>query len=134
MNTLIMTNPILTYPVVMQPVAADPTAKLADITYEGDSGQRYSFAVYPINTTFNSVGGVYLITKRTESTDGTATHAVIYIGQTNDLCDRFTDYHRLPGFARNYANCICVLQEENEETRLDVETDLIRGHRTPCNG
>ena len=39
-------------------------AKIADVTFTGQSGREYKFEVYPCETTFKDVGGVYVFSKR----------------------------------------------------------------------
>lgn len=107
-------------------------AKIADANFTGKSGQTYSFQVYAWGTGFKSLGAVYAITKRVV-TNGKGHHTFIYFGHTGDLSERFDDHHKDNCFTRNDVNCICILLESNEATRLAIETDLIRAHNTPCN-
>jgi hypothetical protein len=70
-------------------------AKLASIEFAGQSGTKYSFNVYPIDTNFNSIGGVYCFSKRTLNNEGTGSHSIFYIGITNDFSVRFNDHHKM---------------------------------------
>ena len=99
----------------------------------GKSGMEYTFEVYSLDTRFGSVGAVYAITKRTTQIDGSGTHELVYIGQTGDLSERFDDHHKADCFRQHKANCACVHLDNNESSRLDKETDLLRAHRTDCN-
>ena len=38
-------------------------AKIADVTFTGQSGREYQFGVYPRDTAFKDVGGVYVFSK-----------------------------------------------------------------------
>lgn len=109
-------------------------AKLGTVTFTGQSGTDYSFNVYPIATNFKAIGAVYFITRRTVKTDGTGSHTRIYVGQTDDLSVRFDNHHKQDCFDENNANCICIYTEEDEDTRLDIEKDLIDNYNPPCNG
>ena len=109
-------------------------AKLGTITFKGKSGNEYSFNAYPIDTEFKAIGTVYFITKRTEKADGTGTHTRIYVGQTEDLSERFDNHHKQDCFDRNNANCICIYSESDEDQRLEIEADLIDNYNPPCNG
>lgn len=108
-------------------------AKLGTITYEGISGTQYEFDVYIIDTSFNDVGAVYIITKRYQSESG-YTHTHIYAGQTSDLSERFDDHHKKDCFDAHGANCVCVHRDDNEQSRVYKEDDLIKAYNPPCNG
>lgn len=105
-------------------------AKISTLSLKGASGRQYEFDVYPLDTEFNSVGAVYAITKR----DASRNHTVIYIGQTDDLSERFDNHHKASCFYRHSANCVCIRAENNEETRLAIEKDLIANYNPTCNG
>jgi len=105
-----------------------------NVTFTGGSGTNYSFIGYSIDTVFNDVGGVYMVTQRNQSPNGGYSHPVIYIGETGDLSERFHSHHKASCFSSNNANCICVLREDNEQNRLDIESDLLDNHSPPCNG
>jgi hypothetical protein len=107
-------------------------SKIADATFSGKSGS-YEFEVYPLNTTFNTVGAVYVFTKRTVDASGRGTHALIYIGQADSLADRIPKHDKWPCVMQNGANCICVHRDDNEQSRLGKETDLRAAFSTPCN-
>lgn len=109
-------------------------AKIANATFSGHSGKEYSFQVYPTETTFKALGGVYVITKRKVGSDGKGHHTILYVGQTEDLSTRFDNHHKAECFRKYSANCTCVLLESGEQSRLDIETDLCRANRdAPCN-
>lgn len=108
-------------------------AKIADATFEGLSGAKYGFAIYPLNQDFRAVGAVYIVTKRIINNQGVGNHYFIYIGQTGDLSVRFNNHHKAACFSKNGANCICVHVCSGESERFDIETDLCRNHLAPCN-
>jgi hypothetical protein len=108
-------------------------AKIADLRIKGKSGREYSFEVYPAGTGFNQVGAVYVVTKRTRKSDGSATHEFLYVGETGDLSTRFEAHHKQECFDERGANCICVHLDSNEQSRLTKESDLLEGHHWPCN-
>ncbi len=108
-------------------------SKYGDITFRGQTGRGYEFEAYPWNTTFNEVGAVYVITKRSAKPEGGGTHTRIYIGQTSDLSERFDNHHKISCFERHDANCICVHVDNKKGSRLTEEADLIAASSTPCN-
>lgn len=108
-------------------------AKLSDATFTGASGEKYAFAVYPMDPSFRVVGAVYAITRRYENNKGGFSHEIIYVGETGDLSTRFDDHHKWDCFVRHNANCICTHVDNGEDSRLAKEDDLIRQHSPDCN-
>jgi predicted GIY-YIG superfamily endonuclease len=108
-------------------------AKIADYTVAGKSGQKYTFEVYAFDSSWGEVAVVYLVTKRTKKPDGGGSHAHIYVGQTDNLKERFGSHHKADCFTSHGANCLCVLQESSEERRLAIESDILDGGNWPCN-
>jgi len=106
---------------------------IEDLTLTGKSGTNYTFQMFPLDTQFKALGAVYVITKRTQGSNG-GTHSLIYIGQTGDLSTRFDDHHKEDCFKRHGANCIGVLLNESEDRRLEIEMDLLAAYHWPCNG
>ena len=107
-------------------------AKIADATFRGES-DSYSFSVYPADTAFKAGEAVYIFTKRQVSSDGKRTHAVLYIGETDSLKERIPDHEKWPCVNRHGANCICVHVDNDDTSRLAMETDLRNANNTPCN-
>lgn len=107
-------------------------AKIADATFEGKTG-KYKFEVYPADTSFRAVGAVYIFTKRTKNAEGKGTHEFLYIGETGSLEERIPNHEKWPCVRKHGVNCICVHRDDNENSRLDKETDLRAEHSTPCN-
>lgn len=106
--------------------------KIADATFKGKLG-TYAFEVYTTDTVFNSVGAVYIFSKRTVGSDEMGKHTFLYIGQTHSLKDRIPN-HEQRHCVRNYGfNCICVHRDNDPNSRLHKEIDLLSVNKTPCN-
>ncbi len=107
------------------------------VTYAGASGAEYEFTACSWDQRFKAAGAVYFITKRTpqpdREPDGVG-HTRIYVGQTEDLSERLDDHHKASCFKQHAANCICVHPDDNENSRLTKENDLIESYHPPCNG
>ena len=104
--------------------------KIADVTFTGQSGGKYKFEVYPRETTFNDVGGVYVFSKRGSQ----GTHTPLYVGQTHSFEYRRLAHHEKWECADPLGgNVICVHQENNEVQRKAKERDLIDAYQLPCN-
>ena len=106
--------------------------KIADATFKGKFG-TYAFEIYTTDTIFNFVGAVYIFSKRTVGSDGMGKHTFLYIGQTHSLKDRIPNHEKWH-CARNYGvNCICVHRDNDANSRLHKELDLLSINKTPCN-
>ena len=55
----------------------DMMAKFGRVTFTGESGQDYAFAVYSRDIRFKPIAAVYVITKREANTDGHASYTRI---------------------------------------------------------
>jgi len=108
-------------------------AKISDATFTGKSGTKYSFQAFPMDQAFKAVGGVYAVTRRYKNSNGGYSHEIIYVGQTGDLSTRFDDHHKADCFTKHKATCICVHVDDDEDSRLSKEDDLIKKHNPPCN-
>jgi hypothetical protein len=108
-------------------------AKISDATFHGNSGKAYGFQVWPMNQAFNGVGAVYAVTRRYQSSEGGFKHEIIYVGETEDLSERFGNHHKANCFARKDANCICTHLDGDSDSRLAKEDDLIQKHVPHCN-
>jgi hypothetical protein len=111
-------------------------AKLGELILKGASGTSYTFDVYPSDVTWkDGIACVYYVSKRTPKADGTGgTHAVIYVGETEDLKNRHVDHHKQECFDQHGCNAISILQEGDAKRRLQIEADLVKGLNPPCNG
>ena len=107
--------------------------KIGTITLRGLSGNKYDFNVYKWGTGFKGFGAVYYISKRVVKSDGTVSHKKIYIGQTGNMSDRFDDHHKAQCFVDNGVNSISIHQDDDKDSRLEKEADLISTHEPPCN-
>lgn len=100
------------------------------IILQGRSGAKYEFQVYPWGTNFKALGAVYAVLKATSGT----TYAVLYVGETGNLSERFDDHHKAVCFDRHGRTHIAVCVEPSHDVRLRVEQDLVANYNPPCNG
>ncbi|MDT7832035.1 hypothetical protein RQM59_06565 [Flavobacteriaceae bacterium S356] len=101
---------------------------MATITLEGCSGKSYEFIIHAKGTNFNSVGGVYYITKIKNNK-----HTRIYLGITNDLSTRFDNHHKEDCFEENGATHIAIHKSSSESEREKIEKDILCKYNFPCN-
>jgi hypothetical protein len=108
-------------------------AKLSTVSLDGASGRKYIFDTHDMNEAHESVGGIYVVTKRYKDSDEVQNHKVIYIGQTSDLSTEFDNHPKADCFSEHEANCICTLTEKDERTRESAVRDLTKYYDRVCN-
>ncbi|WP_447972036.1 hypothetical protein [Nitrospira sp. Kam-Ns4a] len=103
-----------------------------EVTFTGRSGKQYRFETYPLGTTFQPIGGVYFLTKRTGKPGG-GWHADIYVGEAADLSQSLETHRKANCFEMRGANCISIHPEESATARQAIVADLIAAYGPPCN-
>lgn len=110
-------------------------AKHGTIKFTGNSKTEYNFTVYSYDTLFNALGAVYIVTNRQKKVKGGGhMYSIIYIGETGDLAERLNDPNKASCLSKYKKNAICIYGEDNEQKRLDIESDLLGNYSPPCNG
>lgn len=107
--------------------------KISTAFFEGDSGERYRFEVYQMDTIFKQgISGVYVIARRSKLNESFDLEP-LFIGEMNDLYF-LQGYHRAQNcYLKQGANCKCILIEEKKETRALVVEDLLHKYNPICN-
>lgn len=101
------------------------------IQWDGRSGRTYKYWIYKIGTTFEKAPGNYIFAKETKPN----TFRPIYIGETEDLSERFDDHHKMPCIKQEGATHIHVHKNTGGETaRQAEEADLVGRWNPICNG
>ena len=102
--------------------------KVGDLTFSDNTGNKYTFGVYPKETNFNDVAGVYAFTRL----NNMGKHDVLYIGETHSFKDRPLGWgHEKWGAAtRMGLTHICVMQTAN---RVAIQNRLIAFYDPPLN-
>ena len=110
-------------------------AKHGTLKFTGNSKAEYNFTVYSYDTPFNALGAVYIIANRKKKARGSGyTHSIIYIGETGDLSERLNNLNKTLCLSKYKKNAICIYGEDNEQKRLEIESDLLANYSPPCNG
>lgn len=101
------------------------------INWTGISGHEYRYFIYPIGTSFEAVPGSYVFAREV-SPDR---YRPIYIGETENLSERFDSHHKMPCIAREGATHIHVHQNHGgQAARRAEERDLVAHWNPRCNG
>jgi len=102
------------------------------ILVTGASGKQYKFWVYPWGHKLKAEGGVYMVLKNS-GTLLVPKYSVIYVGQTENLDERFDDHHKQFCFNRNGRTHIGARLGSVKATRLTIEADLVARYSPSCN-
>ena len=103
-----------------------------DILWEGLSGTKYGYWISPIDSSWKQAPGNYIFAK--ETSPGSNRWLPVYIGQSEDLADRFSHHEKADCAIRNGATHI-----HNHTSSPDVavrcaeEADLIKKWQPVCN-
>lgn len=111
-------------------------AKLGNVTFQGESGNSYTFSVYPFKTKFKAgVAAVYFVTRRYELEPSSKAmgHEYLYINGADDLRSHLEDHPKAFGFKKYNANAICILLEKDAEKRREMIGDLWPQYRPLIN-
>lgn len=120
-------------------------AALESTALTGKSGTTYSFLVVPFGSPLSAGGAVYAllrdqeqryVTGRTlfasprQSSDVRRQWIVLFVGQTENLSQRFKRYEMDDDLARINASHIAVIVAPSAEHRITIERDLIQRYAT----
>ncbi len=105
----------------------------------GMSGREYLFSLYTFDSfndlknAFKPLSAVYVFTKRSYETNDFC-HDLIYLGETSNLANRYDQHHKESSIVSHGANCIGLyVFSGSDETRLQIEKDLLDAYDFPCN-
>jgi len=102
----------------------------ATMKWEGRSGKKYQYWVYKVGTKFKTSPGNFIFARETKP----LTFAPVYIGQTNDISERFDGHPKMPCIQENGATHIHIHSNtRGEAARLAEEADLISMWNPACN-
>ncbi len=105
---------------------------LSEIAVKVQSGQKYKFAVHPLDARCRQVAGVYMVTHRAESEEGQAVHLYLSIGETDDLSQWREQSPEIVFHESHNANCIGFLFEPDYQNRLRIVNDIRESFELPC--
>ncbi len=106
---------------------------MAILILTGASLTKYDFDVDPGGKNLPAVAGVYYVSARTEKEEGGYLHNYIYIGESENVAERFNGHHKEDCFTQHNANCVNVHPDDDNQSRLDKEADLVAAYNPPCN-
>lgn len=100
------------------------------VTWIGQSGQKYEYHVYPLDTEFRPLPGNYIYAGQSEAGEWVP----IYIGQTRDMHQRLEGHEKLqPAIANGATRIHMHFCERGQAARCTEERDLIMHWQPVCN-
>ena len=100
------------------------------IKWVGHSGKEYTYWIHGIDTGFSTSPANYVFAKTTKPHKLLA----IYIGETEDISERFNNHHKVTCIRDNGATHICVHKgSDDKKVRCEEESDLIANYHPVCN-
>jgi len=102
----------------------------------GKSGNSYEYHIHNLPPNFKSLPGNYIFAKLNANNKWVP----VYIGETEDLSERFDDHHKMPCIKRKGATHIHAhLNQGGEVARRREESDLLDNYQNAkepngCNG
>jgi hypothetical protein len=106
------------------------SAPSTSYNWPGQSGKEYHYEIYPFETTFRPLPGLYIYAK--ELADGD--WSPIYIAQTRDLHQRLEGHIKLQDAIANGATHLHAHYDTvGQSARYTEERDLIQRWRPVCN-
>ena len=104
------------------------------IRISGKNGKIYTFNLFPKDTHFKDLPGVYVFLRK----DANGEWHVIYIGETDSFKDRIDqnieNHHQWKCIEKNRYTHIAVLTVNGiRQKRLGIETDLRGSNPSLCN-
>ena len=100
------------------------------IKWDGNLGEKYTYFIYPLHTSFKEEPGNYIFAQETKP----SFYKPLYIGQTSNLNHRLENHEKEDCAIRNGATHIHAhINNNGEETRKSEEKDLIMRWSPICN-
>lgn len=92
---------------------------------------RYDFQVFPLDTDFEDVSAIYVISRRKIDREKKGHHVLVCIGQTDSVASEIKR-HKNKCIKKHNANVISILPEADEKKRFKIEEDLRAAHAIAC--
>ena len=108
------------------------TTDLEIVEFIGISKTTYPFESHILGTEFPDIGAVYIFTRRIQL-DSDFFHEFLYIGETDELMNKFCDRDKFRCVQYQGCNSICIHREKDEYLRRKIASDLIAALNPICN-
>ncbi len=109
----------------------EKSLRISEAVFRGKK-TTYNFEVFPIDIEFPETSAVFIISQRKLDKEGKGHHKFSCIGQTESIVKELKKHKKGKCIKQNKANVICMLAEENENSRLKIENDLKSTYRISC--
>ena len=97
--------------------------------YGGRTRRQYQFEVRPLHDPQPAIPGCYIFATK-QANDR---YALVYIGQTGNLSERFVNHHKWPCIMNHQATHLCVYFTDTTAQAKVIERDLLENYAPSCN-
>ena len=105
-------------------------AEQGTIIFKGKSSTEYKYWIYDLGDTHDAVSANYIFVKETQPNS----FRPIYVGETEDISERFDNHHKMPCIKRNGATHLCAHKSSTDKkVRCEEEADLVANYNPVCN-
>lgn len=94
------------------------------IVAKGKHGQEYEFEEYSLDEPLPEYGGVYIVYKKKLMEKKKFSYFFVSIGETANFSETFENYVNWDRFVAFDASVVGLLQMDDEDDRIDLETEL----------
>jgi len=94
---------------------------------------KYEFTVYPYETNWNEVAGLYIFASLEKDRQGIPFWLAQYIGRTTNFSKRIPTHESWPEAVRLGASSVHAMVETKEAKRREIEALLVREYQPPLN-
>ena len=105
--------------------------KIAMAVFRGKRS-NYEFDVFPFGAEIRDSPAVFIFSRRSTDKLGKGHHAVVCVGETESILAEQKKHKRAVCVKQNALNSLCILREEDAETRAGVLDDLLAARSFGC--
>jgi predicted GIY-YIG superfamily endonuclease len=100
------------------------------IIWTGKSGKEYKYWIHSLDDTHDAAPANYIFVNKTRPTY----YRLVYIGETEDISQRFDSHHKMPCIRRIGITHLCTHKSDTDKkVRCAEEADLISNYNPICN-
>lgn len=100
------------------------------------SQSDFTFTLYPIDTKFNRIAGIYIFVitlPATENQQPSTPYNLLYVGITNNFRGRFNQHHKIARAISLGMTHIGILKISSGRKRKKIERNLLKNYNPPLN-
>ena len=91
------------------------------------------FTVYPMDSAWSEVGGLYVFSAQEPGLQGSLQWLVLYVGETQSFAKRLPTHEKWPEAVQKGATHVLALTEQKATKRAELERKMISELQPPLN-